>query len=67
MRTLSLSLGIKEQSLSGLTGMGSCCMGRVGLLEINLQPILRNGLILKVKESLGLEEAIQNNQHVVQI
>ena len=67
MRTLSLTLGIKEQSLSGLAGVGSDSMGRVGLLEINLQPILGNGLILEVKESLNLEEAIQNNQHVVQI
>ena len=67
MRTLSLSLGIKEQSLSGLAGVGSDPMGRVGFLEINLQPILGNGLILEVKESLSLEEAIQNNQRVVQI
>lgn len=54
--SLALALGVHKQSFPSLAGIGSGREGCSIFVKIRFQFILRNSLVLKVKESLLLEE-----------
>lgn len=54
--SLALAFGVHKQSFPSLAGIGSGREGCSIFVKIGFQFILRNSLVLKVKESLLLEE-----------
>ena len=62
---VALVLGVEQQTLSGLSGESGSGLRVLLLLKVRLQLILRDGIVLEVKESLLLEETarllVRNN------
>lgn len=56
--SLALALGVQKQSFPSLAGIGSGRKGCSIFMKIGLEFIFRNSLVLKVKESLLLEEPV---------